>query len=220
MAAKPKRFKLSPEAAAKAAAPKAAWKKKVDKANESKRGAADRTIEAKRPEETAHVMELLAEGGRIATIAEAADMPQAVVKALMARLRRKYMPVQQELKRLKTGEMVAAIEDKIAMALHYMDDFVMAGSSASQLAVITGILVDKRQLLLGEPTQILSVGERAKLGEIMPLLLAEAKRRGQEIELRPDGEGNFTAAGLTPIPYEKDTRMGGFRDKRNTTPER
>jgi hypothetical protein len=46
------------------------------------------------------------------------------------------------------------------------------------LAIITGILTEKEQLLLGKPTQILSHQERKNLNELIPVLIQEARRRG------------------------------------------
>jgi hypothetical protein len=41
-----------------------------------------------------------------------------------------------------------------------------------------GVMIEKRNLLRGEPTAIISDHERKKLHELLPALLEEAKRRG------------------------------------------
>ncbi len=43
-------------------------------------------------------------------------------------------------------------------------------------------MVEKRQLLRGEATVIVSDLERKKLNELLPLLIAEGQRRGITIE--------------------------------------
>ena len=45
----------------------------------------------------------------------------------------------------------------------------------------TAQLIEKRQLLKGEPTQIISVDERKTLNQLLPLLIVEAQRRNVEI---------------------------------------
>ena len=73
-------------------------------------------------------------------------------------------------------------EEKLHMIRHYMDDKTMAEASARDLGLIAGVLIEKRQLLRGEPTQIISDHERRKIHELMPELVAEAKRRGLTVD--------------------------------------
>ena len=82
------------------------------------------------------------------------------------------------------------LDTNIEKALLYLDDFVLAGASAKDLAIVTGILLDKRQVLKGEPTQRISIEERGKLEDLIPMLISEAKRRGMAIDyLMPVGAG-------------------------------
>lgn len=183
-------------------------------------GAATPTTEEKQPDVAAQMILELAEGGRVTDIIRRSGLSKTTADALLLRLRTRHLPMQMELKRLTTAELIDVIDEKISMALSYMDDVSMQAASASQLAVIFGILSDKRQLLRGEPTQILSVLERSSLDELMPVLLAEAARRGQSVELTQNADGEYVPAGLSPLPYEKDYRTGGFRDKKKLEPER
>ena len=54
----------------------------------------------------------------------------------------------------------------------------MAEASARDLMLGMSALVEKRQLLRGEPTQIISDLERKRLTELLPLLSFEMQRRG------------------------------------------
>lgn len=183
---------------------------------------AHKTVEELEPEKAAHVVEALAEGGRISQVLKEAGFPGASGRALLDRLRRRYLPVHMEVKKLKTNELIEAIDEKLAMVLDYIDPVVLEAASASQLGVLFGILSDKRQLLRGEPTQILSVVEREKLDDLVPALMQEAKRRGQDLELVEDEDGNWIPAGLTPVPYHLNKSTGGFRDRNaaRRTPEK
>ena len=51
---------------------------------------------------------------------------------------------------------------------------------------MTGILLEKRQLLSGEPTHILSTEDRMSLNKLAPALEAEFRRRGFLAEDRGD----------------------------------
>ena len=63
----------------------------------------------------------------------------------------------------------------------YIDDYVMADANYRDLCMGLGILVEKRQLLKGEPTQIISVDERKTLNQLLPPLIVEAQRRNVAI---------------------------------------
>jgi hypothetical protein len=191
---------------------------KVHTQSSSTKGGA--LIEARQPDVAAQMISDLAEGGRIDQVITASGLPPATARALLKRLRTQHLPVQLEVKRLKTAELIDVIDEKIALTLGFMDEVTLSTATASQLAVVFGILSDKRQLLRGEPTQILSVQERSSLDTLMPALLAEAKRRGQSVELTPNEHGEYVPAQLQPVPFEKDIRTGGFRDRYNTEPEK
>lgn len=51
------------------------------------------------------------------------------------------------------------------------------------IGVMLGISTEKVLLLDGQPTQIIGNAEQKKLDELLPALLAEAKRRGAKVEM-------------------------------------
>lgn len=79
--------------------------------------------------------------------------------------------------------LVASIEQKLALALHYMDASHMQDAGLSVLTKTFGTLLDRRQLLKGEPTQIVATEDRAALNTVLPKLLAEAERRGLTVPM-------------------------------------
>jgi len=109
-------------------------------------------------------------------------LPLAASEALLRRIRQKYFGVVEATRSLKSGEIVDALNHKIDLALRYMDDKTMSEASFRDLALGTAAMIEKRQLLRGEPTSIVSDAERAKLHELLPLAIAEAKRRGLTVE--------------------------------------
>ncbi len=135
---------------------------------------------------------LEAEGDPFATLqaaGKAAGLKDSVVQGLMRRLRAQYGEVTAELKNLHSGQIAQMLTDKATMALGYIDEFSLAQSSAKDCAIIVGILLEKRQLLRGEPTQIISTEERQGLDELSKALIQESGRRGLTIDMEPTNVG-------------------------------
>lgn len=124
---------------------------------------------------------------------KASGLPQSTVTAIMKRLRAKYNNVGVEVKNLQTRELSDLIGKKIHLMLQYLDDKVVADASARDLAMGIAQLTEKRQLLRGEPTQIISDHERSKLNELLPALMREASRRGVTLD------GQVTEKTVSPV---------------------
>ncbi len=67
-------------------------------------------------------------------------------------------------------------------------------------AISYAVLLDKRQLLRGEPTEIVSVEDSRKLNELVPLLLAELERRKIDVQMVADESGAFRPLLEPPAP--------------------
>jgi len=122
---------------------------------------------------------------RLEAVAKECGFPERTLNALMRRMATKYKPVKDEVERIKTPQLLKLIEDKLQMALEHMDEYTFADANLRDLAVTFGILAEKRQLLKGEPTQILSINERSHMNELIPDLIKEAGRRGMTIDVTP-----------------------------------
>lgn len=117
--------------------------------------------------------------------------------ALIRRLAVQKAGFRSHIEKLTTRGLIRDIEGKLALIMQYLDEFSIAGASPRDLAIIFGILVEKRQLLLGEPTQILSTQERKHINDLMPALVEEAKRRGMTIDLSPGDYSEIGREGRT-----------------------
>ncbi len=113
-------------------------------------------------------------------------LSQSAIDAFVNAAVLRATPLSKAVHRPKTKDFVGLIEDRAWMALSFLDEFDILKASPKDKAVIAGILLEKRQLLRGEPTQILGIADRVELARIMPLLVAEAGKRGLEITL-PSG---------------------------------
>ena len=119
---------------------------------------------------------------------------------LVQRLRAQYQPVLSELRKFQKDEFLGLLEDRAHRALEYMDDYTLANANAKDLAIIVGILMEKRQLLRGEPTQILSIEERAGMSDLIPKLLREAERRGLSVGVYKTIDGEAEVVTNPPDP--------------------
>lgn len=119
----------------------------------------------------------------IESTAKRLGLPENIIRALKGRLRARLQPLGQALRENTTKGFLAQMEDRLDRALHYLDDYALSGATAKDLAVIIGILTEKRQLLRGEPTAILSSEERVTLNALIPVVVREAQRRGITIDM-------------------------------------
>jgi DNA-binding CsgD family transcriptional regulator len=129
---------------------------------------------------------------RVNEMLKAEGMPAKVSAALVRRLQVKYAGTVYAARELRTNEILEMMGKKIDLCAFYLDDKVLAEASARDIMLGMTALVEKRQLLRGEPTAIVSDAERAKLHELLPRVIAEARRRGLTLE------GEVTGKTLEP----------------------
>ena len=157
--------------------------KKLYPAKSERRGG---NLERRRPEIAAELIESAASPWNdIRIAAKRCGLDEKTAHALVKRLSTRYQPVIGKLREGKTKDLLALLNDRAQMALEFMDMKKMAASSAKDLAIIISVLLEKRQLLSGEPTQILSAQTRKNLDDLIPAMVKEATRRGMVIDLTP-----------------------------------
>ena len=137
--------------------------------------------------------------------AEACNFPTGALQALVKRLETKYQPVGEHVKKMKTNDILRMINEKIYMALDHMDPYTFANAELRDLAVTFSILAEKRQLLMGEPTQILSVQERSHMNELIPNIIREAERRGMTIDVTPINAFDEPGVDARVLPVHETT---------------
>jgi hypothetical protein len=84
---------------------------------------------------------------------------------------------------LDSAKIVRMIEGAIMEVFRNLTPQKYGQATAAQLVAMAEKLIEKRQLLKGEATQIYGTERRQKIDELMPMLIAEAKRRGLDIDL-------------------------------------
>lgn len=138
---------------------------------------------------------------------EAVGMPRAMISGLVRRLKTQYRPVVKTLEKFNADLFAEKLGLKADLIAEYMDEPLMAASGMKDLAYALSVLVDKRQILAGKPTQIYDITVRAKLDALVPALLAEARRRGITLE----GEfSHVVAERAAAIPVPTDDAPGSL----------
>ena len=145
------------------------------------------TVEVKRPDETAALLDTALEPFvHIQAAARACGFPPSTAKRLMQRMAARYQPLRDAIAPVKDEELILLLQDRALRCLQYADDFAMAGAPLKDLLVSAGIAIDKAQLLKGEPTQITRLEDIRKLDQVGKLLQAEMERRGLIVDVTPE----------------------------------
>jgi len=87
-----------------------------------------------------------------------------------------------ETKELSIRELLSMVNQRIAVGMEALDPETIAAMTGRELAILLGILTDKKLLLEGRPTAILSIEDRSSLGRLTKMWLQQAQRRGLQIE--------------------------------------
>ena len=73
------------------------------------------------------------------------------------------------------------IDDRLERVLDYLDDHALAKMKGDKLMVAAGILIDKRQILRGQPTVITRYEDVLKADQLLKGIYEELRRRGVEM---------------------------------------
>jgi DNA-binding CsgD family transcriptional regulator len=148
----------------------------------------DDRVECKRPAAAAEFFDKATNPlfENVAKAARECGLTSSVAEDLMRRLETEYLPVKQEVERVKTDVLVREFEGLAKRALQSIKDDEIEELNVYQRTLVAAIAVDKRELLDGRPTERISHEDRRDLPEMMALLLKEAQRRGLTAEVNPD----------------------------------
>lgn len=133
----------------------------------------------------------------VASVARAAGLSDDAAKMLIHNVRQRYAPVERELREVKVGQLVKLLENLAFDALTGITPEELKHASPKDKAIIAAVAIDKRALLRGEPTTIISVEERKNLGELQQALLSEIRRRNLVVENIDD---DIVVIDPTPMP--------------------
>ena len=101
----------------------------------------------------------------------------------VARLQGRSLSAKGGRLKLSDKELLALVDDALARAFQFLDDFALGQATARDVAVTIGVLTDKRRLLREEPTAIMKHQDMRKLDEFLEKVSEELKRRGDGPEV-------------------------------------
>ena len=110
--------------------------------------------------------------------------PQAV-RGLVESMNRAGFGVPTDLREASAPQLLKLMGDRALRLIESVDVNAIKDAKLRDKMVAFGILIDKLQLLSGQPTQRLDISDRRKMDELMVMLFKEAKRRG--IKFDPSG---------------------------------
>jgi hypothetical protein len=97
-------------------------------------------------------------------------------------MNRAGLGVPTHLREVSAPQLIKLMGDRALALIESVDVNAIADAKLRDKMVAFGILVDKLQLLSGQPTQRLDISDRRKMDELIIALLAEAKRRGMKFD--------------------------------------
>ncbi len=160
--------------------------------------------ETRRPDVTAEFLLAFASEPwvPIADLARRCGLSDVTAAALTKRIEQRYQPVVEKVRDISGKEMLRKLDQKTHMLVDAIDQDTIDNTAGAKgglkdIAIAFGILAEKRQLLQGRPTQILSVEERVNLSAVLPSLIKEAQRRGLTVDLNA---GEFSVDDGTSTP--------------------
>jgi hypothetical protein len=166
---------------------------------ESRVSVAHNATELRNPEGAAIAFDMLTDPfpKTLREIAQESGIPEKTLENLSVRIRSLYSGTSVALREVKASNLVRKIEHSLDTVLDSLTRETVESLQEVPIrdrAVVTGILVDKRQLLRGEPTQIMGTDDRVKMNDLIQSLTKEAARRGMEIDVTPPRDGEDAPA--------------------------
>lgn len=174
-----------------------------------------RSLENINPEKFADFLVQFAEDPEcnIAALGRRCGMSKQASHLIVKRLQTRYLPVLKEVEKVTTKTLLGKMDVALPLLLDKMGDEELINNSAlREIAVSVGVLVEKRQLLLGEPTQIMTVEERRSMKELTPALIDEMKKRSLTVDV--EFEDIPSDGPMPPEVISKTTRHKAKREDR------
>ena len=164
-------------------------------------------LEQRDPEKHGDVLMALTRPERgIEAVAKEMGIDPTVARKMAKELDGELLPLKRAIEDVRIEDLTKRFGTLSRDAVDAITPDKLLRSNARDLAIIAGVAVDKFQLLRGQPTQRMEIDDRRKMNEVLELIVNEAKRRGVEIDVTPEGA---TSAKKSPYPNmrrQKETK--------------
>ncbi len=148
-----------------------------------------------------------AQGVSAARISRDLGLSPKVASRVGSLLEKELQPLKRELTDVKLEDLTRRFGTLTRDAIDAITPAKLEAASARDLTVAAGIATDKWQLLRGQPTQRMEIGDRRNLNEIVQIILKEAKRRNVEIDITPEGGVTAGKSKFRGALHKKDLKQ-------------
>ncbi|MGE0289513.1 MAG: hypothetical protein AB7I42_25990 [Bradyrhizobium sp.] len=114
----------------------------------------------------------------VAELAAKSGMSEAMIRGLRMKAQTQFQAPAAALRRATNSRILELIEDRELAVIESMTDVKIKNAGLREQVYALDRLHNIRQLLRGEPTQIVSVDDRKTLNDLVPALVKAAQRRG------------------------------------------
>jgi len=140
------------------------------------------------PEQYAAAVNKLSDRKRnITAVAREVGVSPSTASKIAKSLDGDMMPLQRAIEDVRLEDLTKRFGTLARDAIDAITPEKLEKANAQQLSLAAAVAVDKWQLLRGQPTQRMEIGDRRKMNEILELVVKEAKRRQIEIDVTPEG---------------------------------
>jgi transposase len=164
-------------------------------------------LEQRDPKKHGEALVALTRPGRsIEGVAKSLGVSPGVATRIAKDLDGELLPLKRAIEDVRIEDLTKRFGTLSRDAIDAITPDKLLRSSAPQLAVIAGIAVDKFQLLRGQPTQRMEIGDRRQMNEVLALIVKEAKRRGVEIDVTPEGATSAKKSPYRSMAHQKEVK--------------
>lgn len=131
-------------------------------------------------EDVARLLEVMARNpaSDVRQLAKAEGFGLHAVDKFLRHMREQAPQTAEAVRALGHNDMIEVLTEKLTLTVNALTKEKLDATGARDLAIVFGILTEKRELLKGKPTQIFSFEERRKTGDLLSVYVKDAQRRG------------------------------------------
>lgn len=172
------------------------------------------SIEESRPDDVAEAIMITGNPliDNFSRAARECGLNHSLIKKIRKKLEMELLPVKLAVEEAKTQQLLSLTADRARRVIESVTQENIDEASLRDKAVAFGILVEKRQLLSGEPTHLIGIQDRRHLSELTQKMVLEAQRRGIVIDVSPV-DGSVHCQDEIPTPEGPPAMHHGERRK-------
>jgi len=166
-----------------------------------------RLLEVTDPDKHARALSKLSEPFRgVEAVAKEVGIAEVTARRLAKELEGELKPLKREIEEIRLDDLTKRFGTLARDAVDAITPEKLVKANARDLAIISGVAVDKWQLLRGQPTQRTELNDRRQMNELLEMLFKEAKRRGIEIDVTPEGSTTSKRSPFLNAAHQREVK--------------